>query len=72
MEYRGIRYSIVQAGAAFKWTAHLATGDRIGEAPNRSLAIIQALQAIDKQQRETRAALAKNPGGGGRKGRERP
>jgi hypothetical protein len=35
------------------------TGARSGEAPNRSLAIIQALKDIDKQKRQTRAALKK-------------
>ena len=62
MEYRGIHYTVVQAGA-FKWTEHLTTGARTGEARNRSLAIIQALKAIDKQERQTRAAIAKKRGG---------
>jgi hypothetical protein len=57
MEYRGIHYTVVEAGAAFKWTVHLPTGARFGEAPNRPLATIQAIKAIDKQERQTRAAL---------------
>jgi hypothetical protein len=59
MEYRGIHYTVVPGGAAFKWTAHLATGNRSGEAPNRPLAIIQALKAIDKDDRQIRADLRK-------------
>ena len=59
MEYRGIHYTVVEAGAAFKWTVHLPTGARFGEAPNRPLAIIKALKAIDTGVRQIRAALKK-------------
>jgi len=56
----GIQRHSVQRGsaaAAFKWTAH--TGVRTGEAPNRPLAIIQALKAIDRDAQQLRAALRK-------------
>ena len=59
MEYKGIQNSVVQAGAVFKWTAHLATGERVGEAPNRPLAVIKALKVIDEGDRQIRAALRK-------------
>jgi hypothetical protein len=60
MEHKGIRYSVVQTiGGAFKWTAKLATGERVGEARNRQMAILQAIKAIDKDQRQIKAALRK-------------
>jgi hypothetical protein len=60
MEHKGIRYSVVLTGrAAFKWTASLTTGDRIGEARNRQLAIIKAIKVIDEDQRKIRATLRK-------------
>jgi len=60
MEYKGIPYSVVQTiGAAFKWTVKLTTGVLVGVARNRQLAIIQAIKAIDKHQRQIRAALRK-------------
>jgi hypothetical protein len=60
MEHRGITFSVVQTiGAAFKWTVNLTTGERAGVARNRPLAIIQAIKAIDKDQRQMRAALRK-------------
>jgi len=55
----GIYYSVQKLGKAFKWTASPATGVRSGEAPNRALAIIRALKAIDKDERQIRAALRK-------------
>jgi hypothetical protein len=60
MEYRGIHYSVVQTGdAAFKWTVSLTTGERVGEARNRQLAIIKAIKVIDEDQRKMRATLRK-------------
>jgi hypothetical protein len=60
MEYRGIHHSVVRTlGAAFKWTVRLASGERTGEARNRPLAIIQAIKAMDKDQRQIKAALRK-------------
>jgi hypothetical protein len=60
MEHKGIRYSVVQTiGGAFKWTAELATGERVGEARNRQMAILQAIKAIDKDQRQIKAASEK-------------
>jgi hypothetical protein len=60
MEHNGIRYSVVQTiGGAFKWTANLATGERVGEAGNRQIAILEAIRAIDKDQRQIKAALRK-------------
>jgi hypothetical protein len=50
---------VVQAGAALKWTAHLATGVRTGEASNGPLAIIRALKAIDRDAQQIRAARSK-------------
>jgi hypothetical protein len=38
---------------------HLASGERTGEARNRPLAIIQAIKAIDKDQRQIKAAHRK-------------
>jgi hypothetical protein len=59
MEHKGIHYSVVQTiGGAFKWTASLAT--RVGEARNRQMAILQAIEAIDKDQRQIKAALRKS------------
>jgi hypothetical protein len=46
-------------GAAFKWTANLTTGQRMGEARNRRLAILRAIEAIDSNQRRLEAALRK-------------
>jgi len=58
MEHKDIPYSVVPTiGAAFKWTVNLTTGERAGVARNRPLAIIQAIKAIDKHQRQMRAAL---------------
>jgi len=60
MEYQGILYSVVRTlGAAFKWTVSLATGERVGEARNRQIAILQAIKTIDKDQRQIKAALRK-------------
>jgi hypothetical protein len=60
MEHKGIHYSVVQTiGGAFKWTASQATGERVGEARNRQMAILQAIEAIDKDQRQIKAALRK-------------
>jgi len=60
MEHKGIPYSVVQTiGAAFKWTVNLTTGELVGVARNRQLAIIQAIKAIDKDQRQMRAVLRK-------------
>jgi hypothetical protein len=60
MEHKGIHYSVVQTiGGAFKWTANLATGERVGEARNRQMAILEAIKTIDKDQRQIKAALRK-------------
>jgi|EndMetStandDraft_8_1072994.scaffolds.fasta_scaffold449283_2 hypothetical protein len=60
MEQKGTPYSVVQTiGAAFKWTVSLTTGEVVGIARSRPLAIIQAIKAIDKDQRQMRAALRK-------------
>ena len=61
MEHKGVQYSVVPTiGGAFKWTANLATGERVGEARNRHLAILQAIKAIDRDQRQRKAALRKS------------
>jgi hypothetical protein len=60
VEHKGIHYSVVQTiGGAFKWTANLATGERVGEARNRQMAILEAIKTIDKDQRQIKAALRK-------------
>jgi hypothetical protein len=47
MEYKGIRYSVGETvGAACRWTVSLTTGERVGEARNRQLAIIKAIKAV--------------------------
>jgi hypothetical protein len=57
MEHKSIQFTVVQTiGAAFKWTASLTTGQRVGEARNRRLAILQAIKAIDRNQRQLEAA----------------
>jgi len=57
MEYKGIRYSVVQTlGKAFKWTVDLATRELSGEARNRNIGILKAIKAIDKDDRRLRAA----------------
>ena len=43
MEYKGIRYSVVQTiGKAFKWTVNLSTRELSGEARNRNIGILHA------------------------------
>jgi hypothetical protein len=60
MEYKGIRYSVGETvGAACRWTVSLTTGERVGEARNRQLAIIKAIKVIDEDQRKIRAILRK-------------
>ena len=51
MEYRGIRYQVVQTAnpTGFKWTAQLdATRSRTGQSYSMKSAILDAERAIDK------------------------
>jgi hypothetical protein len=60
MEYKGIRYSVVQTiGKVFKWTVNLTNRELSGEARNRTSGILQAIKAIDKDDRLIRAAKRK-------------
>jgi len=66
MQHKGVFYSVVQTiGAAFKWTVRLKAGERVGEARNRTLAVLQAIKVINKDARQTNAAFrkAKRPPG---------
>jgi len=57
MEHKSVPYSVFEgACGVFPWTGSGATGDRVGEAPSRSLAILQAIKTINKDQRLTKAA----------------
>jgi hypothetical protein len=60
MEYKGIRYSVVQTiGKAFRWTVNLADCELTGEVRNRNVGILEAIRAIDKDNRRIRAAERK-------------
>jgi hypothetical protein len=60
MEYKGIRYSVVQTiGKVFKWTVNLTNRELSSEARNRNVGILLAIKAIDKDDRRTRAARRK-------------
>jgi hypothetical protein len=60
MEYKGIRYSVVQTiGKAFRWTVNLADRELTGEVRNRNVGILEAIRAIDKDNRRIRAAERK-------------
>ena len=60
MQHKGIRYSVVQTiGAAFRWTVCLKAGERVGEARNRTLALVEAIKAIEKNERQIRASVRK-------------
>jgi hypothetical protein len=60
MEHKGTFYTVFEsAGGAFKWTVSLATGNRVGEAPSRPMAILQAIKAINKDQRAAKDARRK-------------
>ena len=57
MEHKSVAYSVFEgSGGVFWWTVSLATGDRVGEAPSRAMAILQAIKTINKDQRLTKAA----------------
>jgi hypothetical protein len=60
MQYKGSRYSLVQTeGAAFRWTVYLKTGELVGAARNRTLALVQVIKAIGKKERQIKAAVRK-------------
>jgi hypothetical protein len=60
MEYKGIRYSVVQTiDKAFKWTVNLTNRELSGEARTRTVGMLQAIKAIDKDDRRIRAANRK-------------
>jgi hypothetical protein len=60
MQFNGIIYSVAETtGPAFKWTVRFATRELGGVAPNRTLAKLYAVKAIEKDQRQTRAAIRK-------------
>jgi hypothetical protein len=60
MEHKSIPYSVFEgAGGVFQWTVNLVTGNRVGQARSRPMAILQAIKAIDKEQRQTRASRRK-------------
>jgi len=57
MEHKSVPYSVFEgARGVFRWTVSVATGDRVGEAPSRAMAILQAIKTINKDQRLTKAA----------------
>ena len=62
MEHKGTQYSVVQTAApsGWKWAVNTERGTRIGTAPSRTLAILRAIKAIDKEKRQIRAARRKS------------
>jgi hypothetical protein len=61
MEHKSIPYSVFEgARGVFQWTVSLVTGNRVGQARSRPMAILQAIKAIDKEQRQTKAARRKS------------
>ena len=62
MEHKGTQYSVVQTAApsGWKWTVNTERGTRTGTAGNRTLAILRAIKAIDKEERQIRAARSRS------------
>jgi hypothetical protein len=58
MEYKGLKYQIVQTAVGWRWTVFLdVNSTRSGISRNRSVAILDALRAIQKSQKDARKAL---------------
>jgi len=57
MEHKGTQYSVVQTAApsGWKWAVNTKRGTRTGTAPSRTLAILRAIKAIDKEEQQIRA-----------------
>ena len=62
MQHKGTQYSVVQSVAPsdWKWAVNTERGTRIGTARNHTLAILRAIKAIDKEERQIRAARRKS------------
>jgi hypothetical protein len=62
MEHKGTQYTVVQTAApsGWKWTVNTERGIRTGTAGNRTLAILRAIKAIDREERQIRAARRKS------------
>ena len=62
MEHKGTQYTVVQTAApsGWKWAVNTKRGTRTGTASNRTLAILRAIAAIDKEERQIRAARRKS------------
>jgi hypothetical protein len=62
MEHKGTRYSVIQSvdPSGWKWVVNTERGTRIGTARNRTLAILQAIKAIDKDERQIRTDRRKS------------
>jgi hypothetical protein len=60
MEYKGICFSVAETiGKAFRWRVNLTDRALFGEARNRNSGILQAIKAIDKDDRRLRTAKRK-------------
>ena len=62
MEHKGIPYSVGESvdPNSWKWTVDTEHGTKFGTARNRTLAILPAIKAIDKDQRQIRATRRKS------------
>jgi hypothetical protein len=55
MESKGIQYSVALNSARWVWIVHLKDGLQTGSAPNRTLAVLAAIKAINKAAKKQRA-----------------
>lgn len=62
MEHKGTRYSVIQfvAPICWKWTVNAERGTRTDTAGNITLAILRAINVINKDERQMRAARRKS------------
>jgi hypothetical protein len=56
MESKGVQYSVALSGNRWRWLAHLKNGLQTGFAANRTLAVLAAIKAINKEAKRQRAA----------------
>ena len=60
MQFKGVFYTVAQTtDAAYKWTVRLEGRELNGVARNWTVARLSAIKAIDKDQRQTKAAIGK-------------
>ena len=60
MEYKGHSLQRVHVWCGLQMDVRLSNGERIGLARNRTLATLHAMKAIDKDERQIRAAFRKS------------